>query len=166
MKRLIKLEPGNYVFKVNGIIRLNVREAETSVVHDEAATCEYEELPVIFRSTRYTCTCDPDVMGDCKKRFATQVVVELPAQSKDRARRLKDGLSATVCIDPCIVEVIKDLWTQGIETTGCCCGHNVMRGWVSVQASNYERMFELGYRQRPVEYPAPGVAHGLYTFFL
>lgn len=30
----------------------------------------------------------------------------------------------TVCIDDCMVHIIKELWKQGYETLACCCGHN------------------------------------------
>ena len=70
-----------------------------------------------------------------------------------------------VCIDQCIVKAIKDLWSKGVETTGCCCGHGVMPGWVSVHQAWYEDMFKLGYEQMPVEVKN-GVVMGLYTFFL
>lgn len=30
----------------------------------------------------------------------------------------------TVCIDACIVDVIKYLWDNNIQTLGCCCEHN------------------------------------------
>lgn len=30
----------------------------------------------------------------------------------------------TVCIDACIVNPIKALWSAGIETAGSCCGHS------------------------------------------
>lgn len=166
MKTLLKLETGNHIFKVNGIIRINVRSTETSIVYGDGTTCKYDELPNIFRSHRYYCSCPPGLMDDTAARFARQVVLELPDGSGDKARRLREGLSPDVCVDPCIVGAIKDLWRQGIETTGCCCGHNDMRGWVSVHEKDYVRMFELGYEQRPVEMPEPGVVHGLYAFYL
>lgn len=31
---------------------------------------------------------------------------------------------ATACIDSCIVAQMTALWEAGIETGGCCCGHN------------------------------------------
>lgn len=31
---------------------------------------------------------------------------------------------ADICIDACIVDSIKALWSAGIETGGSCCGHN------------------------------------------
>ena len=29
----------------------------------------------------------------------------------------------SVCIDECIVDQVKAVWTAGFETGGCCCGH-------------------------------------------
>lgn len=36
----------------------------------------------------------------------------------------------TVCIEPCIAESIRALWSAGIITRGSCCGHN--QEWPSV----------------------------------
>lgn len=30
-----------------------------------------------------------------------------------------------VSVDYCIAEVIKAIWDSGIDTGGCCCGHNM-----------------------------------------
>jgi hypothetical protein len=32
------------------------------------------------------------------------------------------------CIDACIVDAIKMLWSHGVHTGGCCCGHNGVFG--------------------------------------
>ena len=32
-------------------------------------------------------------------------------------------LNRLICMDECIVPVIKALWDAGFETLGCCCGH-------------------------------------------
>lgn len=117
--------------------------------------------------SRYTCTCDSEQAKRNNENYtySRQTVLELPAWSLARKYRLQKGYPPTVCIDNCIVEAIHQLWDRGIETTGCCCGHNYMRAWVSVHPDDYIAMFELGYEQRPVEV-ADGVAMGLYTFYL
>lgn len=38
----------------------------------------------------------------------------------------------TTCIDRCLEPLIKELWAKGIVTTGCCCGHNLMDGYIGV----------------------------------
>jgi len=50
-----------------------------------------------------------------------------------------------VCIDKCVYGEILDLWKIGITTTGCCCGHNVMPGYIGVHWRDVDRMVEMGY---------------------
>lgn len=38
----------------------------------------------------------------------------------------------TTCIDRCLEPLIKELWAKGVVTTGCCCGHNLMDGYIGV----------------------------------
>lgn len=35
-----------------------------------------------------------------------------------------NGKPNGVCVDACIVDAIKMLWSHKVETLGCCCGHN------------------------------------------
>lgn len=113
---------------------------------------------------RYTCTCDPALYNDIYVH-SRQVIVDLPAWTIAIKERLRMNNPPTVCIDGCIADAIKELWNKGIETTGCCCGHNIEPGWVSVHQAWYEDIFRLGHEQRPVEVK-DGVVMGLYTFFL
>ena len=46
-----------------------------------------------------------------------EVVIELP----DNIATYRE--KRTVCIDSCIVDAIKHLWSKGYQTLGCCCGH-------------------------------------------
>ena len=54
--------------------------------------------------------------------------------------------SNTICIDKCIAEEIQYLWTIGIRTTGCCCGHNIQEGYIGVIEKDIEFMKKSGYR--------------------
>ena len=49
-------------------------------------------------------------------------------------------------IDKCIVEEIQYLWSCGIRTTGCCCGHNIKGGYIGVIGKDIEFMKNLGYK--------------------
>ena len=51
-----------------------------------------------------------------------------------------------VCLDKCIAPEICDLWDNGIETTGCCCGHNKARPMINVKERHHEDMVDLGYK--------------------
>jgi hypothetical protein len=116
---------------------------------------------------RYTCSCDPALAKSLKEEYtyARQTVLELPPWSFAKKHRLQKGYEPTVCVDNCIVDAIDQLWDRGIETTGCCCGHNFERAWVNVHPDDYIAMFELGYEQRPVEV-RDGHVFGVYTFYL
>lgn len=92
------------------------------------------------------CGCPAGIFRNPSQRFAQMTVIELPPGT-ERDRRIKDGLSPSVCIDPCIVEEIKSLWGVGINTLGCCCGHNVRESFVNVSDSDIPRMISMGYVQ-------------------
>ena len=61
----------------------------------------------------------------------TQVVLPLPDWMLSWQER------RTACVDNCIVETIKALWSAGYETLGCCCGHGKDRPNVVV-ADGYD----------------------------
>lgn len=95
---------------------------------------------------KHVCNCDPSIFDNEALRYEKQVLLELP-EGMVRDRRLREGLSSQVCIDPCIVDHIKYIWSLGIETLGCCCGHNTIPGWVGVPERQTEKMKSLGYVQ-------------------
>jgi hypothetical protein len=49
------------------------------------------------------------------------------------------------CLDRCVAEEVMQLWMKGITTTGCCCGHNKMEGFIGVIERDIPKMKELGY---------------------
>jgi len=49
------------------------------------------------------------------------------------------------CIDLCISQEITFLWMNGIATTGCCCGHNKVAGFIGVVEEDIYKMKSLGY---------------------
>jgi len=70
-------------------------------------------------------------------------VMPLPHMS---AYKAKVGGADTICLDRCIAEEIKYLWSLGITTTGCCCGHNKEIGYIGVIEKDIRKMKRLGYR--------------------
>lgn len=48
-------------------------------------------------------------------------------------------------VDTCIKDEVLSLWNMGIRTTGCCCGHNIRRGFIGVTDPYIDKMRELGY---------------------
>ncbi len=49
-------------------------------------------------------------------------------------------------IDKCLLVEILGLWRAGITTTGHCCGHNKMMGYIGVEWGDIQKMKDLGYR--------------------
>lgn len=54
-----------------------------------------------------------------------------------------------ICVDRCLKDEIQHLWNLGIVTTGCCCGHNKLDGYIGVLPEHIERMKSLGYQVAP-----------------
>lgn len=51
-------------------------------------------------------------------------------------------------IDRCIAKEIINLWSLGIITTRCCCGHNKVDSYIGVSDEFIPIMKELGYKVR------------------
>ena len=51
-----------------------------------------------------------------------------------------------VWVDECLADEIEDLWSKGIKTTGCCCGHGVDLGFIEVTDECIDKMLKLGYQ--------------------
>lgn len=56
-----------------------------------------------------------------------------------------EGFKESIHIDKCLSKEIQELWKQGIKTTGCCCGHGMLLGYIGVLDESIEKMEELGY---------------------
>ena len=61
----------------------------------------------------------------------------------------------TVCVDKCLINEIKWLWSKGIHTTGCCCGRHLedpedgSLAYIGVCPKSIEKIKALGYRVAP-----------------
>ena len=56
-----------------------------------------------------------------------------------------EGYRDSVIVDACLADEIEDLWSKGIKTTGCCCGHGEELGSILVTNDCIPMMEELGY---------------------
>lgn len=52
-----------------------------------------------------------------------------------------------VPVDACLADEIQELWSKGIHTDGCCCGHGVNDGYISVWGEHIEEMEKMGYKR-------------------
>lgn len=78
-----------------------------------------------------------------------QVTLRIPDTVILRYNRQEHDIRETVVIDNCLVDEIKLLWSIGMETTGCCCGHNQKQGFISITDNEEDLavMKQLGYVQ-------------------
>lgn len=93
------------------------------------------------------CECKVIAIGSEECNFK-QIELSIPDHmSIYRYKTILDGRKPTICLDPCIANEIKQLWSLGIITYGCCCGHNILPSFVNVDDKDIFTMIELGYVQ-------------------
>lgn len=95
-----------------------------------------------------SCKCINITPGsvECYKQMVT---LEVPETVELFYNRPEKDRRHHVSIDPCLVNEIKKLWSLGISTTGCCCGHNTPdRSYIGVYEQFIPKMKELGYEVR------------------
>jgi hypothetical protein len=54
-----------------------------------------------------------------------------------------------ICVDACMVPELAWLWSKGIETIECCCGHSTQRPYVAVSDECRGKIEALGYKTHP-----------------
>ena len=84
------------------------------------------------------CACSNVAMGS----YDNQVELDRPTHM---ASRTEGSYSDRICVDLCLKDEILYLWGIGIRTTGCCCGHNKVDGYIGVIDEDIEKMKNLGY---------------------
>ncbi len=75
--------------------------------------------------------------------YDNQIMVDRP---KCMIGRAEGSSNSKICLDKCIAEEVQYLWSLGIRTTGCCCGHNIQGGYIGVIEEDIEFMKKLGYK--------------------
>lgn len=50
-----------------------------------------------------------------------------------------------VAVDECLQDEILYLWSKGIKTSGCCCGHGQYDGFINIFDESIDDMISLGY---------------------
>lgn len=74
--------------------------------------------------------------------YDNQKMVMAPAHMRPYS---SNGNVNWICIDTCILAEILQLWSIGISTTGCCCGHNKTNGYIGVEDKDIQNMLNFGY---------------------
>lgn len=91
------------------------------------------------------CNCVDIEVGS----YGNQIILQSPPHVLENLKRLgyaeKDDDRDFFYVDTCIAQEIKHLWSLGITTTGCCCGHNKVEPYIGVIPEDIRRMKILGY---------------------
>jgi hypothetical protein len=91
---------------------------------------------------QHRCMCRNVEIGSHR----VSVLMRLPPHMSDlEEMRVANDLSPYITVDACLVEEIRDLWDAGIRTSGCCCGHNQVPGFIGVYGGDIPKMHALGY---------------------
>lgn len=106
------------------------------------------DLPAVLRAIGekkgWTQKCDcpkgVEIQG-----YENQICIDdLPLQMSDYLS--SSGSSKSICLDLCIAGEVIQLWSLGITTTGCCCGHGGKSpAYIGVIDKDADRMLNLGY---------------------
>lgn len=91
------------------------------------------------------CKCRDIDFGSYDAQTYIKDLSPYPQMVEYRGDRAQYGL----CLDECVAEEVLELWKLGITTTGCCCGHNKISGYIGVIDADIPRMKELGYLVAP-----------------
>lgn len=96
------------------------------------------------------CTEKDKIMGS----YSNQTTLLIPDHmSSYRDARDKRGLSSYISVDTCCLPELELLWSEGVHTYGCCCGHNIEGAipFINVREEDVDIALKLGF--------------DLYTFF-
>lgn len=81
--------------------------------------------------------------------YDRQTVLVVPKSLDIRMNAPGRAKRSTVAVDTCLLQEVAELWHLGIITTGCCCGHNKLDGYIGVESEFIPKMKELGYKVAP-----------------
>lgn len=79
------------------------------------------------------------------KKRCNCINVEIGSYNNSVVLQKPFGSRGLVSIDKCIASEVQMLWEIGIETTGCCCGHNKVDAYIGVIDRDIPIMKRMGY---------------------
>lgn len=92
------------------------------------------------------CNCPSGVTAGT---YENQVVIEpIPPHMADYKKQV-GGNPLNISVDACLRDEVMQLWSIGITTTGCCCGHNKLPPYIGVIYEDIPRMKAMGYEVQP-----------------
>lgn len=94
---------------------------------------------------RFQCKCPADYewTGDYQGQIVLSPTIELRYNEPERKVR------ETVAVDACLKDELEKLWSEGVITTGCCCGHHTRIPYIGVEDRFIAVMKDKGYIVSP-----------------
>jgi hypothetical protein len=97
---------------------------------------ELHKQAALQRDTRISVNIPIKMGCDCKDveigGYQNQVELPTPPHMLAVGSIGCYSVRPTTCIDRCIADTVQALWAQGVVTTGCCCGHNKLDGYIGI----------------------------------
>lgn len=88
------------------------------------------------------CKCTNVKIGDC----SNQIMLDVPDFMYPIRNCLGDIKPIQkICVDKCLVPIIKFLWNNKIETLNCCCGHNIFKPTIIIDEKYIPQLIKLGF---------------------
>lgn len=88
------------------------------------------------------CKCVNVEMGS----YDNQVMLDVPSfmyPIKNCLGEIKPNQK--ICVDRCLVPIIRLLWDNKIATENCCCGHNVQKPTIIIDEKYIPQLMRLGF---------------------
>lgn len=122
---------------------IKTRQALFELLYSEGASIEKrrDAIQEAERVSKIGCDCIDVEMGSYKRQV---MITDLPDHMKAYKEKA-GGDPNSICVDECIYAEVRNLWSLGITTTGCCCGHNRQAPYIGVIPADIDRMKEMGY---------------------
>ena len=124
---------------------LETEKAQTEFLKTACRNLELALLELADNKEPAKCACVGVEIGS----YDNQVKLNAPTHMENRAIDCH-AIGETICVDRCIAEEVLFLWSSGVFTTGCCCGHNKLIGYIGVVGDDsVSKMQALGYLNLP-----------------
>lgn len=96
------------------------------------------------------CQCKEGIGWDTPEHYSqNQTILDVPDYITLKMNEPDRAIRKTVAIDNCLIDEIKLLWSVGVVTAGCCCGHNNPKlhgSQILVEEESISLMQQLGYK--------------------
>lgn len=124
----------------NGLVKGNTYTVVDSVIAFGIEYVQLEGIENLVRANRF------DLSNICR-----MVRIQCP-KNFIRFNSNENKYKTEITVDSCLKDEIIFLWSMGVKTAGCCCGHGIKNGFINVFDESIGMMYKLGYELYDWEY--------------